>query len=45
MISYPLLDIRVSTPTLELRAATDALLDQLAEVVSVAMRKSPLVAR
>ena len=33
MISYPLLDIRVSTPTLELRAATDALLDQLAEVV------------
>jgi len=33
MMSYPLLDVRVSTPTLELRGATDDLLDQLAEVV------------
>ena len=33
MMSYPLLDVRVSTPTLELRGATDELLDQLAEVV------------
>ncbi|TCO45042.1 RimJ/RimL family protein N-acetyltransferase [Kribbella antiqua] len=33
MMSYPLLDVRVSTPTLELRAATDDLMDQLAEVV------------
>jgi RimJ/RimL family protein N-acetyltransferase len=33
MKSYPLLDVRISTPTLELRAATDDLLDQLAEVV------------
>jgi RimJ/RimL family protein N-acetyltransferase len=33
MKSYPLLDVRVSTPTLELRGATDELLDQLAEVV------------
>ncbi|MGN6130448.1 MAG: hypothetical protein ACTHOK_08935 [Nocardioidaceae bacterium] len=33
MKNYPLLDVRVSTPTLELRAATDELLDQLAEVV------------
>jgi len=31
--SYPLLDVRVSTPTLELRGATDELLDQLADVV------------
>jgi RimJ/RimL family protein N-acetyltransferase len=31
--NYPLLDVRVSTPTLELRAATDELLDQLADVV------------
>lgn len=33
MTCYPLLDVRVSTPTLELRGATDELLDQLAEVV------------
>jgi hypothetical protein len=33
MKSYPLLDLRVSTPTLELRAATDELLDELAETV------------
>ena len=33
MMSYPLLDVRVSTPTLELRGATDGLLDQLADVV------------
>jgi RimJ/RimL family protein N-acetyltransferase len=33
MLSYPLLDVRVSTPVLELRGATDDLLDQLAEVV------------
>ena len=33
MRSYPILDVRVSTPTLELRGATDDLLDQLADVV------------
>jgi RimJ/RimL family protein N-acetyltransferase len=33
MLSYPLLDVRVSTPTLELRGATDELLDELADVV------------
>jgi RimJ/RimL family protein N-acetyltransferase len=33
VISYPLLDVRVSTPRLELRGATDELLDELAEVV------------
>src|SRR3954451_25331719 len=33
MRSYPLLDVRVSTPTLELRGATDELLDQLADAV------------
>lgn len=33
MRSYPLLDLRISTPRLELRAATDELLDQLADVV------------
>lgn len=33
MRNYPLLDVRVSTPTLELRGATDELLDQLADVV------------
>ena len=33
MRSYPLLDVRVSTPTLELRGATDDLLDQLADLV------------
>ncbi|WP_030441753.1 GNAT family N-acetyltransferase [Actinoplanes subtropicus] len=33
MLSYPLLDVRVTTPRLELRAATDQLLDQLAELV------------
>ena len=33
MKNYPLLDVRVSTPTLELRSATDELLDQLADVV------------
>jgi RimJ/RimL family protein N-acetyltransferase len=33
MRNYPLLDLRVSTPALELRAATDELLDELAEVV------------
>jgi len=33
VMNYPLLDVRVSTPTLELRGATDELLDQLAEVV------------
>ena len=29
MMSYPLLDVRVSTPTLELRGATDELLDHV----------------
>jgi RimJ/RimL family protein N-acetyltransferase len=33
MTSYPLLDVRVSTPVLELRGATDELLGELAEVV------------
>lgn len=33
MTGYPLLDVRVSTPRLEPRGATDELLDQLAEVV------------
>lgn len=33
MRSYPLLDIRITTPRLELRGATDALLDELADVV------------
>ncbi len=33
MLSYPLLDVRISTPTLELRGATDELLDQLADLV------------
>ena len=33
MKNYSLLDVRVSTPTLELRAATDDLLDELAEAV------------
>lgn len=33
MKNYPLLGVRVSTPMLELRGATDELLDQLAEVV------------
>jgi RimJ/RimL family protein N-acetyltransferase len=33
MMSYPLLDVHVSTPMLELHAAADDLLDQLAEVV------------
>jgi RimJ/RimL family protein N-acetyltransferase len=33
MKNYPLLDVRVSTPTLELRGASDDLLDELAEVV------------
>ena len=33
MKNYPLLDVRVSTPTLELRGATDELLDELAELV------------
>jgi RimJ/RimL family protein N-acetyltransferase len=33
VISYPLLDVRVTTPTLELRGATDDLLDELADVV------------
>src|SRR5262249_33805190 len=33
MRNYPLLDVRVSTPTLELRGATDDLLDQLADLV------------
>lgn len=33
MMSYPLLDVRVSTPTLELHGATDELLDQLAVAV------------
>ena len=32
-MSYPLLDVRVITPMLELRGATDDLLGQLAEVV------------
>jgi hypothetical protein len=31
--NYPLLEVRVSTPTLEPRSATDELLDQLAHVV------------
>ena len=33
MNSYPLFDVRVTTPTLELRGATDELLDELAEAV------------
>jgi RimJ/RimL family protein N-acetyltransferase len=33
MKNYPLLDVRVSTPALELRMATDDLLDELAELV------------
>jgi RimJ/RimL family protein N-acetyltransferase len=33
MMNYPLLDVRISTPTLELRGATDELLDELAGVV------------
>jgi RimJ/RimL family protein N-acetyltransferase len=33
MKNYPLLDVRVSTPMLELHAATDDLLDQLADAV------------
>lgn len=33
MKNYPLLDVRISTPALELRGATDELLDELAEVV------------
>src|SRR3954465_12854380 len=33
MLSYPLFDVGVSTPTLELRGATDELLDELAELV------------
>ena len=33
MKSYPLFDVRVSTPRLELRGATDELLDELAETV------------
>ncbi|WP_432888446.1 GNAT family N-acetyltransferase [Kribbella sp. CA-245084] len=33
MTTYPLLDVRVSTPVLELRGATDELLGELAEVV------------
>lgn len=33
MKNYPLLDLRVVTPTLELRGAADELLDELAEVV------------
>ncbi|MEW1953329.1 GNAT family protein [Terrabacter sp. NPDC080008] len=33
MRNYPLLDVRVSTPALELRAATDDLLDELADIV------------
>jgi RimJ/RimL family protein N-acetyltransferase len=33
MRNYPLLDVRVSTPTLELCGARDELLDELAEVV------------
>jgi RimJ/RimL family protein N-acetyltransferase len=33
MKNYPLLDVRISTPTLELRSATDELLDELAEAV------------
>ncbi|AKU16957.1 GNAT family N-acetyltransferase [Luteipulveratus mongoliensis] len=33
MKNYPLLDVRISTPKLELRGATDELLDELAEVV------------
>jgi RimJ/RimL family protein N-acetyltransferase len=32
-MNYPLLDVRVSTPALELRGATDELLDQLADLV------------
>ncbi|WP_350277627.1 GNAT family protein [Kribbella sp. HUAS MG21] len=33
MRNYPLLDLRVSTPVLELRSATDELLDELADLV------------
>jgi len=33
MTSYPLLDVRVTTPTLELRGATDNLLEELADAV------------
>ncbi|MEV6413913.1 GNAT family protein [Kribbella sp. NPDC051718] len=33
MRNYPLLDLRISTPRIELRSTTDELLDELAEVV------------
>lgn len=33
MPSYPLLDVRITTPTLELRGAANDLLDELADVV------------
>lgn len=33
MRNYPLLNVRASTPTLELRGASDELLDQLADIV------------
>jgi RimJ/RimL family protein N-acetyltransferase len=33
MKNYPLFDVRVSTPRIELRVATDDLLDELAEIV------------
>jgi hypothetical protein len=41
---FPLLDERVSTPTLELRGATDELLDQLADGVR-AGRQTPILRR
>ncbi|MFD7155241.1 GNAT family N-acetyltransferase [Kribbella sp. NPDC059898] len=40
MLSYPLLDVRVSTPLLELRAATDELLEQLVPVVHAGKMKA-----
>jgi RimJ/RimL family protein N-acetyltransferase len=36
-MNYPLLDVRVTTPTLELHGATDELLDQLADLVRSGM--------
>jgi hypothetical protein len=32
-MNYPLLDVRVTTPTMEVHGATDELLDRLADVV------------
>jgi len=37
MKNYPLLDVRISTPIVELSSATDELLDELADVVRAGM--------